>query len=492
MTLTITDPLAPMSRTDAAAATATAPDGDTGGSAGFALVLADMLDGLAVEGSPAADAAGALPVTTPAPVSAPVAGGTVLDGLGRVAVPVAADPAALPVPLPPGVPVAVAAPAAIADQASAVEPPPAAAEAEIATASPVGDAADMSGLSGAADEGQEAAEEPAPAVALSQPATPEETAPRGDSAAQDADRPDPSSPDPATAGRDAEEMPPVALTMAPVAALAAAPATTGGDAPPAPASDPIRVGAALPPLPSRAAKAAQPEAAPQDTAQGAEADTPAFDEAAGKPAEKRVPADRPALPADPVAQLAGQGRAMAEPAPPVRADSVAGADGAAVPQSAPASAPQLAPASAPQPVGAAPVQTDRPGWEAALADRIAAELSADGQQIELELRPDRLGALKITLEIVDGQAQVRFVTETPDAARLIQQNEHRLSESLSRAGLGLGGHESTSRDAQQQGQGDRSGRNAPRGAEIAFQRSAEPRPGVPSGRGGSGLVNLIA
>ncbi|ESW61959.1 MAG: hypothetical protein Q27BPR15_03600, partial [Rhodobacter sp. CACIA14H1] len=162
MTLTITDPLAPMSRTDAAAATATAPDGATGGSAGFALVLADMLDGLAVEGSPAADAAGALPVTVPAPESAPVAGGTVLDGLGRVAVPVAADPAALPVPLPPGVPVAVAAPAAIADQASAVEPPPAAAEAVIAAASPVGDAADMSGLSGAADEGQEAAEEPAP------------------------------------------------------------------------------------------------------------------------------------------------------------------------------------------------------------------------------------------------------------------------------------------------------------------------------------------
>jgi hypothetical protein len=185
---------------------------------------------------------------------------------------------------------------------------------------------------------------------------------------------------------------------------------------------------------------------------------------------------------------------VAKPLPDRRAvpaasvvEAVRGMDGA------PAAAPQMQAAQPlmAQPLAPAPVAMDRPGWETALTEHIAAELSQDGQQIELDLSPERLGGLKITLEITDGQAQVRFVTETPEAARLIQQNEHRLSESLSRAGLSLGGHESASRDAQQQ-QGDRSGRGAPRGVDIAVQRPAEPRPGMISGRVGSGLVNLIA
>ncbi len=96
----------------------------------------------------------------------------------------------------------------------------------------------------------------------------------------------------------------------------------------------------------------------------------------------------------------------------------------------------------------APIAVDRPGWEGAIADRIAAELSGDGQQIDLEIAPEHLGRLKIRLDMTDGQAQVRFVTETPEAARLIQANEHRLSDALSRAGLSLGGQETTSRDPQ--------------------------------------------
>lgn len=138
--------------------------------------------------------------------------------------------------------------------------------------------------------------------------------------------------------------------------------------------------------------------------------------------------------------------------------------------------------------GQAPVALDRPGWEAAISERIAAELSDDGSQIELDLTPDNLGRLKITLEVTDGQAQVRFVTETAEAARLIQQGEARLSESLSRNGMSLGGHDAASRDAQ----GDRSGGRSPRGTEMSFERSAEQRPGQTGPRTGSGLVNLMA
>ena len=97
--------------------------------------------------------------------------------------------------------------------------------------------------------------------------------------------------------------------------------------------------------------------------------------------------------------------------------------------------------------------------------------------------------------MTDGQAQVRFVTETPEAARLLQQNEHRLSESLSRAGLSLGGQETTSRDPQ----GDPSARGGKAGG-LALERPAETRTGTlagglsggPAGAAARGLVNLIA
>ena len=136
----------------------------------------------------------------------------------------------------------------------------------------------------------------------------------------------------------------------------------------------------------------------------------------------------------------------------------------------------------------APIATDRPGWEGALADRIAAELSGDGQQMDLELAPEHLGRLRIRLEITDGQAQVRFVTETPEAARVIQQNEHRLSESLSRAGLSLGGQETASRDPQ----GDQ---RPARGEGVAARFLERPVEGLAAalpGRAARGLVNLIA
>lgn len=136
----------------------------------------------------------------------------------------------------------------------------------------------------------------------------------------------------------------------------------------------------------------------------------------------------------------------------------------------------------------APIATDRAGWEGALADRIAAELSGDGQQMDLELAPEHLGRLRIRLELTDGQAQVRFVTETPEAARLIQQNEHRLSESLSRAGLSLGGQETASRDPQ----GDQ---RPARGDGVAARFLERPVEGLAAaipGRAARGLVNLIA
>ena len=140
------------------------------------------------------------------------------------------------------------------------------------------------------------------------------------------------------------------------------------------------------------------------------------------------------------------------------------------------SAPQQSASQALGHLPGGPIQITRPGWEVALADRIAAELSSDGKEIELDLAPETLGHLKIRLEVVDGLAQVRIVTETPEAARLFQQNEHRLSENLSRAGLSLGGQDAASRDAQNGGaQGQNGQTPGERGASEGGPRDADAR-----------------
>lgn len=149
-----------------------------------------------------------------------------------------------------------------------------------------------------------------------------------------------------------------------------------------------------------------------------------------------------------------------------------------------------------QPVQAQPtdpktalLRTDLPGWEKVLADRIAADLSDDGSEIELTLSPEKLGPLKIRLELADGQAQVKIVTATPEAAKLFTETQHRLSEHLARAGLDLGAQTADSRQSQDD-------RPAPRGLRAtefmarAGRREAEAT--APTRRASAGLVNLMA
>ncbi len=181
-------------------------------------------------------------------------------------------------------------------------------------------------------------------------------------------------------------------------------------------------------------------------------------------------------------------RAVVEPVADAVVETVAGVTaptGQTLQQAVQVTAQVPAPAGFAAP---APIATDRPGWEGALADRIAAELSGDGQQMDLELAPEHLGRLRIRLEMTDGQAQVRFVTETPEAARVIQQNEHRLSESLSRAGLSLGGQETASRDPQ----GDQRPARGEGPAARFLERPVEGLAATIPGRAARGLVNLIA
>ncbi len=148
------------------------------------------------------------------------------------------------------------------------------------------------------------------------------------------------------------------------------------------------------------------------------------------------------------------------------------------------------------------VRTDLPGWERVLTERIAADLSEDGQEIELSLNPEKLGPLRIKLEMVDGLAQVKFITATPEAARVFTEAQHRLSEGLARAGVDLGSQSAQSgaqSGGQSAGQGGAQrggdGQGVPRGRMTEFMtRSGRIEAGDAPAlrRAGAGLVNLMA
>lgn len=441
---------------------APALDAGEGDGGAFALALADMMaaGGGAVTGG-AEGAEG--PVIVVAVV--PEAADGVLEAIGRRA---AVAPVAVPVAAPVEVPVTGEAAAVLpvadleaggADAAGATpELPLAAAPSGLAAAV----AEDVAGegraetvvAEGAVSVPRRVAVLPEPLVT----AEGTEAAGEGEEAVAE----------PAAQVTEAKEAPvPVAAPVAAVAVQAAVVAVAGTELTVAAAPAPPAAKAATP-APRKGEEVAAPpetearaEAAPRKLAQPAEmqpvppvrADLPREERAA--PEAGRIAVDAAGAAPAPAATAPAPVQAMAQPALPAQA----------------------------------PVAMDRPGWEVAITERIAAELSGDGQQIDLELSPEHLGRLKITLEVTDGQAQVRFVTETPEAARLIQQGEARLSESLSRSGLSLGGHDTASRDPQG---GDRSGGRSPRGTEMFFERSADPRPGQTGPRGTSGLVNLMA
>ncbi|MGP3697182.1 flagellar hook-length control protein FliK [Rhodobacter sp. NSM] len=125
-----------------------------------------------------------------------------------------------------------------------------------------------------------------------------------------------------------------------------------------------------------------------------------------------------------------------------------------------------------------------PDWPIEVQDLLVEAAETGASDIEIVLTPETLGRLRIRVEMRDGAAQVSFVTETADAARLLSGQEGRLADLLERQGLSLARHEA--------GQGDTGARqeipdNSPR--HRAFR--PVPEPSEPAARA-AGLVNLIA
>lgn len=127
------------------------------------------------------------------------------------------------------------------------------------------------------------------------------------------------------------------------------------------------------------------------------------------------------------------------------------------------------------------ISTVNPDWEIDFVDSIVAQVTGADAVIEIALSPENLGQIDVRIEMREGRADVFFVTETRDAARLFAQAEGRLSDLMQRHGLDLGGQDSSQR------QGDQRSFTAGRAHAPNDNETSTAAKTAPEGR-----VNLVA
>jgi flagellar hook-length control protein FliK len=125
--------------------------------------------------------------------------------------------------------------------------------------------------------------------------------------------------------------------------------------------------------------------------------------------------------------------------------------------------------------------TDRADWPQTVVSATLASLTPDGGTMTLELAPDELGALLITLTLDGDSASVQVQTETPEAARLLTEAERQLAQDFARQGVTLSSH-----DAQTGRRGD----PGPGASDPTDDPDPSADPAVPMHP--MGIINLIA
>lgn len=137
------------------------------------------------------------------------------------------------------------------------------------------------------------------------------------------------------------------------------------------------------------------------------------------------------------------------------------------------------------------LQTEAADWMSRLVDRIGSGATAGIDEIEMTLTPRNLGSLTVRIDLRETAASVAIVTETPEAARLFNDQQGKLADLLGQSGLSLADHRAgTGGGAGSQGQG--TGRAPAHGTDPA---AGGPTDGMdtpaPAPRR-AGLVDLLA
>lgn len=129
---------------------------------------------------------------------------------------------------------------------------------------------------------------------------------------------------------------------------------------------------------------------------------------------------------------------------------------------------------------------DRADWPQAMALTLTGTLP-DGGTMVIDLAPEELGRLRITLTLEGDRAMIQFQTETPEAARLLSQHERALSTELARSGMNLAGHDA------QSGGAWAAPRTATRASGSGSASAGDDRPNAPfPPPRHRGSINLIA
>jgi hypothetical protein len=298
--------------------------------------------------------------------------------------------------------------------------------------------------------------------------------------------PAPLAPVPAAQGAETAEVPvgpqpPEAKSVSSAVPASNAPASAPASAPAlAPASGPSNV---LKNTPASALKNAPAPAGPRMAA----AETPGPRVLAPR---AKLAGDPPALPLQPPAANGGIAAPLSPAAMPVELPKIQaplgdGASGSAAPLAAAATSANAAP---PQILPSAPLATvpmHQPDWpEGLVSGPISALLDAAGGDMVLDITPEDLGRMTISLSVQGDMATVRILTETPEAARLLLEAERQLANELARFGMSLAGHEAS---ADRHGPGPQAW--AGRGAGSAGADLPDAAIPVPLN---ARLVNLIA
>ena len=101
-------------------------------------------------------------------------------------------------------------------------------------------------------------------------------------------------------------------------------------------------------------------------------------------------------------------------------------------------------------------------------------------ELELKLNPEKLGAMTLRIDMIDGRASVTIVTETPEAAKLMMDNQFRLSEQMQRSGFDL--NQTVSHNASSGGsEGQSSRRGTAAGSHGMGQSEDQQDPGQDTG-----------
>lgn len=133
-----------------------------------------------------------------------------------------------------------------------------------------------------------------------------------------------------------------------------------------------------------------------------------------------------------------------------------------------------------------PMPAGRPEWPETFVRSVQMMPVQDGETLTIALTPERLGAVQVRMEMVDGVATVNIVTETPEAAKLFVEHQQRLAETFARNGI-----EMSSQSVSTSSDGGNARRDTGQGAQPHDFSEDAPRAGAEDNLNDSVLADMV-